>query len=235
MDKVPLSWVLIVYLVIGTSTQAGAWFDETHIAIAKAAGYAKWFNANGADLAKLKAGAKESHNHYANNPHNSTVTPQTVLTQIDKYNRIDKSGHLYGAIVGSIRDYIKAFNRGRYPEYHLAFCAHYVGDLSQPLHNIEYNRFNRAHHKAIDGIINADILDHIDRIQVYEIEIQTEPDLIREIARIANLSRRLADELQSENRLLTPAEAYRQIGHSASLFKAILVYIDHLKQSSATD
>jgi hypothetical protein len=31
-----------------------AWHDETHIAVAKRAGYTKWFNACGADMAKLK-------------------------------------------------------------------------------------------------------------------------------------------------------------------------------------
>ena len=44
-----------------------AWDDETHIAIAKVAGYRKWYNATGADIAKIKAGNTEGHNHYINN------------------------------------------------------------------------------------------------------------------------------------------------------------------------
>ena len=35
---------------------AYAWFDETHIAVAKVAGYFKWFNACGQDLIKQKMG-----------------------------------------------------------------------------------------------------------------------------------------------------------------------------------
>jgi len=47
-------------------------------------------------------------------------------------------------------------------------------------------------------------------------------DLSREIARIANLSRRLGYKLGAENRNMTPEEAYIQLGHSASLLKAVL-------------
>lgn len=37
-----------------------AWHDETHLAVAKAAGYHRWYNAVGADIAKIKAGKPES-------------------------------------------------------------------------------------------------------------------------------------------------------------------------------
>ena len=35
-----------------------AWFDETHLAIPKAAGYSKWYNAAAADVAKLTGQVK---------------------------------------------------------------------------------------------------------------------------------------------------------------------------------
>jgi len=41
------------------------------------------------------------------------------------------------------------------------------------------------------------------------------------IARIANLFMKLGYQLEAENRLLTKDEAYIQLGHRASLFKAI--------------
>ncbi len=31
-----------------------AWFDETHVAIAKTTGYPKWFNAVGPDMIRIK-------------------------------------------------------------------------------------------------------------------------------------------------------------------------------------
>ena len=106
--------------------QSHAWYDETHLAIAKVAGYQKWFNAAGADVAKIKMGDKEGHNHFVNNPRGTVVTPEMVLAQVDKYNQHDPSGHLYGAIIASVRDYIEVKKKGRYAEYHLAYAAHYI-------------------------------------------------------------------------------------------------------------
>jgi hypothetical protein len=54
-----------------------------------------------------------------------------VLAQAEKYNKLDHHGHLYGAIIASVRDYLKKRGGGKYAEYHMAFCAHYVGDLLQ--------------------------------------------------------------------------------------------------------
>jgi len=216
-----------VFLLCPISSRA--WHDETHIAIAKVAGYQKWFNATGADMAKLKAGDIERHNHYVNNSPDTVVTPEMVLDQIRKYNQIDKSGHLYGAIITSLRDYIKDKKGGKYAEYHLAFCAHYVSDLSQPLHNTAYDTFNWRHHKEIDGIINDEVLDNLDRIKIYPIKIESEEDLAREIAKIANDAKELGYKLEEENRLLTKDEAYKQISRSASPFRAILVYLGKLE------
>jgi hypothetical protein len=121
--------------------------------VAKVAGYPKWFNACGPDMIKEKMGKQEGHNHYVNNPRGTVVTPEMVMAQVDKHNQIDKYGHLYGAIIASVRDYIREKRKGKYGEYHLAFCAHYVADLSQPLHNIEYSPFNKRYHKAVDGVV----------------------------------------------------------------------------------
>lgn len=213
---------LVVFVLY--PTQAFSWYDETHVAIARAAGYAKWFNAAGADMIKLKAPQVEHGNHYVNNPPGTVVTSKMVLDQASKYNRTDENGHLYGAIIASLRDYFQHRKEGKYGEYHLAFCAHYLGDLSMPLHNTRYNAFNRAHHAQIDATVNDEVLHHLDKIRIYPITIHSEKDLAREIARIANLSRKLGYRLERENRLLTKEEAYGQISHSASLFKAILVY-----------
>jgi hypothetical protein len=112
------------------SFPADAWFDETHVAISKVAGYSKWFNAVGLDMIKEKMGNWEGHNHFVNNPRETIITPEMVLGQAEKYNKIDSHGHLYGAIIASVRDYLKKKGSGKYSEYHLAFCAHYVADAS---------------------------------------------------------------------------------------------------------
>jgi len=203
---------------------AGAWHDETHLAIARAAGYAKWYNATGADMAKLKAGDLEGNNHYVNNPLDAVVTPQMVLEQIGRYNQLEETGHLYGAIIASLRDYRKQLEEKKYAEYHMGYCAHYVGDLSMPLHNIVYDDFNETYHSQMDGIINDEVLENLSRIEIYPIKIESEADLAKEIARIANLSIALGNRLETENRMITQDEAYFQICHSASLLRAILKY-----------
>jgi hypothetical protein len=224
----PLSAMIVVFS-LNLPVSSLAWHDETHLAIAKVAGYYKWYNAAGPDIAKIKAGAIEQHNHYVNNPPGRVVTPKQVLDQVERYNQIDETGHLYGAIVASLRNYLAETKKGKYAEYHLAYCAHYVGDLSMPLHNTEYSAFNKKNHSALDGIINEDILDHLDKIKLYPVTIDSEESLVKEIVRIANLSMELGYRLEAENRLLTKDEAFTQISHSASLFKAILEYAEKLK------
>jgi len=116
-------------------------------------------------------------------------------------------------------------SKGKYGEYHLAFCSHYVADLSQPLHNVEHNFINVTYHKDIDGIINDGILENLDKIKVYPIRIESEEALAKEVARIANQAMILGYKLEDEKRLLTKEEAYQQVSHSASLFRAILEYV----------
>ena len=228
-SKYPIITLLTFLFVISFADRSYPWHDETHIAIAKTTGYKKWYNATGADMAKLKAGQVEKQNHYVLNPPGTVITPEMVFQQIKKYNKKnDIRGHLYGAIIASVRDYLKEKQMGKYGEYHLAFCSHYVGDLSQPLHNTLHNAYNRKNHVVTDGIINDEVLDHIGKIKIYHITLESEEDLANEIARIANLSIKKGYQIQDENRMLTKEEAYEQISHSASLFKAILRYVDNV-------
>jgi len=78
---------------------------------------------------------------------------------------------------------------------------------------------------AMDGIVNDDVPDHLDRIKIYPIQIKSEEDLVRDTARAANLSMKLGCQLEAENQMPTKEEAYVHLGHSASLLKAILNYV----------
>jgi hypothetical protein len=173
-------------------------------------------------MAKLKAGEVEQHNHYVNNAPETTVTAEMVMAQVHRYNTIDASGHLYGAIIAAIRNYRKEKGTGKYGEYHLAFAAHYLADLSMPLHNLPYDEFNKKHHAAMDGIVNAGILDHPERIRVDPVTIRSEGALATEVARVANLAIALGKKLEAEGRLPTAEEAYEQLGHSASVLRAVV-------------
>lgn len=216
-----------LFFFLLTSGSAFCWNDRTHIAIAKAAGYSRWYDAAGADMTKLKAGQTESTNHWSDNTGGVKVTEAAVMDQVKLYNKAsDTEGHLYGAIIASLRNYIADRDSGKYGEYHLAFCAHYIGDLGMPLHNVRYDDFNEKHHATNDGIVEAGILNNtgLIRKKMYSIVIRNERDLAGEIARIANIARGLAKKMMKENRDMTQAEAYTELGHSASLLKAVLTY-----------
>jgi hypothetical protein len=218
--------LIIVVFLISAITSSYAWFDETHLSIAKAAGYKQWYNAAAPDIARAKLGKTEGYNHYYNSPRSIVITPEMVLEQAERYDKYDPNGHLYGAIIGSLRTFVKTEPRGRYAEHLFAYLIHYLGDLSMPLHHTMNNDFSKKNHLANDGIIEDEVLQNLDKIQTYEITIKTEADIAIEVARIANLSMALGRTLENENRLMTQHEAYQQISHSASLLNAILKWIE---------
>jgi len=229
--------IMIVLCLLSLATQAQAWHDQTHLAIAKAAGFNMWYHCAGPDIAKIKAGNIESYNHWFNNTAEVEITPQMVLDQVERYNQrnkiLDPEGHLLGAIIASLRAYEKDLRSGKYAMYHLVYCAHYISDLSMPLHNIAYDNFNEEHHSANDGIVEDTILKEPEKISkhMYSITLSKkdfEADLAREIARIANLSRKLGYKLRAENRDMTKQEAYVQLGHSASLLRAVLLHYNKI-------
>jgi len=111
--------------------------------------------------------------------------------------------------------------------------------LSMPLHNIAFDDFNKAHHQINDGVVEKEVFDHPEEIakNMYSIRLSRErfeDDLAREIARIANLTRKLGYKLRAQNRDMTKEEAYVQLGHSASLFKAVLEYLNQKDGPSNT-
>jgi hypothetical protein len=240
IKKVTLK-ITIVLFALSFAAQAFAWHNNTHLAICKATGSDMWYHCAGPDIAKIKAGNMEAYNHWFNNSAEAAVTPQMVFDQIDRYNKrskiFDTEGHLLGAIIASLRAYEKDLRAGKYALYHLIYCAHYISDLSMPLHNIAYDDFNREHHNANDGIVENTILNDTEKISryIYPITLSDknfEADLAREIARIANISRKLGYKLRAEKRDMTKQEAYIQLRHSASLLKAVLQHYNKIPASA---
>lgn len=221
----------LVFLFILPALNLYAWHDKTHIAIGKVSDYKKAYNCAAADVTKTKARLIEQLNHYYNNPKGTRIGKKLVLKQIPLYNSTkDRDGHLYGAIIASIREFERSMAAKKYAEYHLAFLCHYAGDLSQPLHNTAYDDFNRKHHIMNDGIIEKEVLENRNEIikRMYDIEFSAnnfEDELAYRIAKIANISLKLGKKMKKENRNMTKDEAYEQIAHSASLLKAILKHL----------
>lgn len=229
--------IIVIACLILFASQALAWHDHTHLAVCRAAGFDMWYDCAGPDIAKLKAGDVESYNHWFNNKAGVEIMPQMVLNQAERYNHanifFDTEGHLLGAIIASLREYEKDKSAGKYAVYNLVYCAHYLGDLSEPLHLTAYDDFNKNRHNANDGIVEKTILNEYGKIKSYMYSIKLsdkdfEADLAREVARIANISSKLGYKLSAENRDMTKQEAYIQLGHSASLLRAVLRHYKRL-------
>ncbi|MEI8033331.1 MAG: hypothetical protein WCH05_08305 [Chlorobiaceae bacterium] len=212
-----------------SASEAYGWHDRTHLAIAKAAGFSRWYSAAAADVVKSRAQfrAVEEKNHYFNNNEGVPVTARMVLEQAGRFNEPDDAqGHLYGAIIGSLRDFRQQIATGKYADYPLVYLSHYVGDLSMPLHNTPYDAFNRERHSKNDGIIEEEALENVDliRSRLYPVTINSEEDLAREISRVANIARTLGLLIRAEKRDMTSDEAYTQAVHSASLLRGVLIF-----------
>ncbi len=216
--------------LICSSLPAFAWHDKTHLSVAEAAGFDLWYSSAAPDVAKSKSEFRpaEEKNHYFNNTAGKEVDEAMVMGQVDRYNKPDdEEGHLYGAIIGAVRAYQADSATGKYAEYPLVFCAHYIGDLSMPLHNTPYDDFNKQRHSINDGVIESSVRNNIGYIQrnMEDISIKNESDLAREIAKIANSARILGNKMRKERRDMTQNEAYTQVTQSASLFRAALKYV----------
>ncbi|BCS52801.1 hypothetical protein [Geobacter sp. SVR] len=238
--------IMCTFIVISVclyATPTLAWHDATHMAVVRAAGLENLaYLAVGADMAKEKA-AGESANHYCNMPKGVEVTPEMVLAQVGDYNENgDADGHLYGAIIAAIDDYLLRSSGGKYGLYPLGYAAHYIGDLSMPLHNVAYDAFNKANHSANDGIVErtgppgettdakvARLAEEIRKrmaklppIWINNDVRQFHRDLATRIAAIANRAAALGYTLQETQRTrMTEEEAYMQLAQSAQLLQAV--------------
>lgn len=224
-----------------------AWNDATHMAVMKAAGLGDYaYLAAGPDMSKLKAGGHEEGNHYCNNKRGTAVTTDMVLDQVRDYDcRCFGKGHLYGAIVAAAHQYFDNKKEGKYWRYELAFLAHYIADLSMPLHNVDYDQFNKVHHSANDGAVEprghepndvrvagiaAKIEQRMKALPLYLLPAAKNDvaafdlRLAAKIAEIANNAISIGYSLQDSappRPVMSTDEAYGQLAQSAALLKAV--------------
>lgn len=236
--------ILIFCLFFLCLCTLSAWHDATHIAIARAAGLNDLaYLAIGADMAKVKAGALEGPNHYCNLPDGKTMDASKVLAQVQDYNKVDDvDGHLYGAIIGALNEFILSGGDPKYIRYPLGYALHYLGDLSMPLHNVVYNDYNKKHHAlndaAVEGPDDESFDDKVARITkgIRKKMKKMSPILLpgdiklfytalaQKIADIANNAASLGYKMQQKSppqTCMTEDEAYYQLAQSALLIQAI--------------
>ncbi len=223
--------IIILLLVAFINIQFSySWDKQTHIAIGKYACFLLSDSLGFPDENK-KYDESSRNDHYFNLDKDSTVATRFIENGLLFYrtdqDTCQKNGNLYFSIVYYYREFLKTKNI-----QNLVFLGHFIGDLSNPFHNMGYETFNETHHSKNDAILDNYLndlkhkgyfinLDH--KLKRYW--IQNECDLKIHIARIANLSKKLGYKLEKKNRDMTISEAKMQITESISLFRAVLNYV----------
>jgi hypothetical protein len=232
-----------------------AWHSRTHTFMAQKAGLPNPEFSNFADLSREENKALLGPFHYHNAAPHATVTPAYIdrfSVREEEFVPADRKNagpinirvpHPAGVLYGKIVDLYSAMKGKSGWEY--AYCAlmiaHYIGDLSQPLHNIVHGdrragdgrtypalgAWAKENHTAFDAVLESFFpldrtMDAFFDAQAVSISVASADDLKREIAKIANASLALANRCYAEKRLLTAEEALKQTALSVSLLKAVL-------------
>jgi hypothetical protein len=241
----------IIILLPGTSR---AWSEIVHTYIAEKAGVKSPEDANIPDL--VRDGNYDlyapRHMHFA--APDARVTPdyidrfktQEMRFRLNSGKEItilipDQTGILYHEIV-SLYQRMTGVQGWAY-KYYLFNIAHFIADLSQPLHNYpwgntpagdgriypEIGAWSRDQHRVFDKFLDpylppdAETEEMINR-EIRDISINSTDDLKIEISRIANSALELANKCYAEKRMITKEEAIRQIAMSIALLKSIIVH-----------
>jgi hypothetical protein len=233
---------------------AWGWSCKTHLFIAREAGIANPHTACYPDLAKKENDGLLGPYHW----HNAAPDAKIDADYIDQFQvrddffvtsgskeskptkiRVpDPAGVLYWKIVEIYRT-MKGSTGWEY-EYYLSHIAHYVGDLSQPLHNFPYGRdpagdgkpypeagaWAKRMHQDFDAALDPSL--PLSGAEAGRFTAMVKPpailsidDLKKEIARVANTAISLANACYSEKRVIGRDEALNQAAMSVSLLKAI--------------
>ena len=247
--------LVIIFIVLIFSTNALAWSCKTHIFIAQEAGIKNPETVCFPDLSKKENDSLLGPLHWHDASPNTTITPEYIdQYQITegmyvkvsspeskpiKIRAPDPSGVLYWKIL-ELYQRMKGKTGWEY-DYYLTNIAHYVGDLSQPLHNFPYGDepasdgksypeiglWAKEHHGEFDDALDPFLpLDEKTRKTfknlIHSVKVASTDDLKKEISKVANSSIALANKCYSEKRIITKNEALRQVALSVSLLKGII-------------
>ena len=235
IQRILLTCGMAITLLLAAACPSNAWNDRTHMAVVEAAGLPQMaYMAVGADMAKEKA-PDEMRNHYRNNDKGAVITAEMVLAQVPQYNKPEPYiGHLYGAIVASVESFReKKKNPAKYAWYPLGYAMHYIGDLSMPFHNIDYDPFSRDNHGINDAVVENEpnlTAEIRSRMAKYPVRIDAKDfrqSLAAEVGRIATRSIAAGYRLKELNTpLMSKETAYDQLAQSAALLRAILISLE---------
>ena len=215
-----------------------AWSDQAHMAIARAAGLRGFHNACAPDVSRLvmkinRFEQTAGKSHFFNT--DRVITRQDVYDQIlilKHHKNMDK-GYILGAIIETMRCAKATTESNHQDDYSYAILAHYVGDLTQPLHIYPYNEFNKKNHLTADNTLeDKDVVWEIDgairisrELRINDnLRFKNEEEVIDHLVTLANESYELAKDMEKNNRLLTRKEAIERVSKAASFMRAIMIY-----------
>lgn len=247
--------ILAVLSFFASSTFCYSWSCKTHTFIAKQAGMKM------PEYACIPDEVRHENYNIMVQFHFHGASPNTVVTPeyIQKYNvrtvNVKEEGksdaisikipHESGVLYWKILDLYNKMGSNELKDYQYNYfimsIAHFIGDLSQPLHNYPFKqqpaadgkiyenqgRWSSEKHTEFDYMLDAlyplsqeDM--HFLRAKISVIKIKNSDDLSREVSKIANSSINMANICFRENRIMTKKEALERIAMSISLLKAIL-------------
>lgn len=237
----PIRAVLAAMFAVGcmsTCHVAQAWNDQTHMAIARAAGLKSYHNACAPDVTKhvmninnYKDTASQAHFYDAAAP----ITREDIYKQLEIMETHEdmEGGYVLGAIIHTIRIAKEATAKGQDDEYKYDVLAHYIGDMVQPLHMTAYDTYSKKWHLTTDGVLEypkvkwaVDGAIKISKaLNVDEsLEFKSEDEVIDYLVVIANESYYKAEEMRKENRPLTRKEAIERASRGATFLRAVLKF-----------
>ncbi len=240
--------LLMAMIIVFSSINLSAWDELTHKAVGDIINFDLSNHLSAPDIARAKLGDVELKNHFYDCRENLNISIALVKSQKSWYNNpSDEDGHLYGAILQSVEDYQKSKLSGKGKSFLLAWVGHYIGDLSNPLHNIEYEQFNKICHAANDSMLESVISSLVDSLKKTvknnPIVIKNEDDLAKYIVELASKSKAIGYELskkwnketanmaEDEKKkhivTMTREQAIEQVRQSALLLDAVLKYVNY--------
>ena len=256
MKKLILFFIASFFL--GTTLCYG-WSCKTHTFIAQQAGMKNPEYACIPDEVRHENYNLMIQFHYHSAAPDAVVTPEYIQRYSVRTANVREEGksdtisikipHKSGVLYWKILDLYNRMNEKDLKEYrynyYLMSIAHFIGDLSQPLHNYPYNKKLAGDGKVYEshGIWSADKHGEFDYAldaayplskedmdyllkKISIINIKSSDDMSREVANIANSSIALANTCFKEKRGMSRKEAIGQVAMSVSLLKAVL----HKKQ-----
>lgn len=232
---------LLLTLYLLPSAGAFAWTDQAHMAMGKAAGFRRFQNCAGIDIARTVAAINglpqtDEQAHFFNAPADYEITADDAYAQLQDIGKSREEcpeGYLLGAILHTVRLCKEKTESGAFDDEYYAVLLHYITDLSQPFHMTVYDDFNRDFHFACDDILSDTKAKYpvfasvrlAKKLKVNnKLRFETEEELLEAVIELARQTQELANIMRSEQRNITRKEALLQISRAASLGKAAMRY-----------